>query len=285
MKLPYFCFLTVKRATSGLMTVSRNFPRLFRAVESLGNTPSLCSIARRAGQPSTSAYSSCLSDQRSYSPCAGRATSACTVTRKLSGLNVVGREAHPLHGALQHYRPVCTFGATAGPLHSNNTLKGGNNTANSSERCTALHAHQQRRCAFGLPNLNGDTSKQYQERRLIGYAVELLAVSTKVAEGPHCHLTLKSIVTWSYLSCCYFVAGIHQSSFLTLWQLWNTTRNLSLGVKGLKSYRRSRQTMWKRNLKWASSCSWRGLASGSLQSFWVLACCSQWLHAYRYVLQ
>ena len=163
------------------MTVSRNFTRLFRAVEYLGDTPSLCSVARRAGQPSTSAYSSCLSDQRSYSPCAGRATSACTVTRKLSGLNVVGREADPLHGALQHYRPVCTFGTTAGPLHSKST-------ANSSERCTALHAHQQRRCAFGLPNLNGDTSKQYQERRLIGYAVDLLTVSTKFAEGPHCYL-------------------------------------------------------------------------------------------------
>lgn len=160
-KLPYFCLLTVNGATSGLMTVSRNFTRLFRAVESFGNTPALCSVARRAGQPSTSAHGSCLSDRHSYSPCAGGATSACTITRRVSGLNVVGREADSLHGALQHCRPLCVFGRAAGLLHSEST-------ANSPERCKALHAHQQRRCAFGLPNLNGDTSKQYQERRLIG---------------------------------------------------------------------------------------------------------------------
>ena len=30
--------------------------------------------------------------------------------------------------------------------------------------------HQQQRAAFGLPNLNGDATKHYQERRLIGCA-------------------------------------------------------------------------------------------------------------------
>ena len=36
-----------------------------------------------------------------------------------------------------------------------------------------LHAHEQRRSAFGLPNLNGDASKHYQERRLIGWVPAL----------------------------------------------------------------------------------------------------------------
>ncbi|BDA46031.1 Coenzyme Q-binding protein COQ10 homolog B, mitochondrial [Coccomyxa sp. Obi] len=64
-------------------------------------------------------------------------------------------------------RPLCTFGRAAGLLHSESTAK-------SPERCKALHAHQQQRGAFGLPNLNGDTSKQYQERRLIGYSPKQL---------------------------------------------------------------------------------------------------------------
>lgn len=182
MNLPYFCLLTFKTAKSGLMIVSRNFTRLFRAVESFGDTPALCSVARCAGQPSTSAHSSCLSDHRSYSPCAGGATLACTLTRRTSGLHVVDREADPLHGALQHGRLLCTFGRAAGLLNSEST-------ASPPEHCKALHAHQQRRCAFGLPNLNGDTSKQYQERRLIGYAVELMTASRIWLRAHQHHLT------------------------------------------------------------------------------------------------
>jgi hypothetical protein len=62
---------------------------------------------------------------------------------------------------LHSQRPLCTLGRAAEAFLSDGT-------APSRDLLKGLHVYQQRRGAFGLPNLNGDTSKRYQERRLIG---------------------------------------------------------------------------------------------------------------------
>ncbi len=95
-----------------------------------------------------------------------------------------GRARLPAQHDLQSKRLLCSIGRAAEVCIKEST-------AASQKLPKALHAYQQRRSAFGLPNLNGDTSKHYQERRLIGCAFVLLDTFTAYIPGVSGSVQLK----------------------------------------------------------------------------------------------
>lgn len=140
------------------MIVGRNVPGVLRFLESSFDSPAFCSVARRAAQASTSEASCVLPLHRNVSACSGIARSECTPLVGSGGL--VLRTEFPLYNAAHSIRPLCTLGRASGLLLYEDTI---------SNHSRVLHElQQQRHIAFGLPNVNGDTSKQYQERRLLG---------------------------------------------------------------------------------------------------------------------
>ncbi|EIE24269.1 hypothetical protein COCSUDRAFT_28720 [Coccomyxa subellipsoidea C-169] len=146
------------------MFANRKLLRIARLLENSICTPAFCSVARREGQASTSASASYLSSLRA---CAGTTRSECMPGSTLYSTVEAGRARLPAQHDLQSKRLLCSIGRAAEVCIKEST-------AASQKLPKALHAYQQRRSAFGLPNLNGDTSKHYQERRLIGYSPKQL---------------------------------------------------------------------------------------------------------------
>ena len=155
------------------MRASRLVGRACNVIESATESPAISSAARGSGQASTSGAQAWPHlPQQTYSSassgapgCIGRPFSA---PWRLKGIADEIRRQQCRNTDVLPGRAVSTLACQP-------NTKAGCSTAGSPlsealrRQAARSHAHEQRRLAFGLPNLNGDASKHYQERRLIGW--------------------------------------------------------------------------------------------------------------------
>ena len=155
------------------MRASKFIDRVLSILEAASESPAFSSLARRSGKASTSGAQALphLSQQTTHSASLGAAARKgrwCSAPWRLEGIpdeirRQQCRSTDVLPGralSTLAYQPSIKAGCRTARIPSFDTLP---------RQAAALHAHQQRRSAFGLPNLNGDASKHYQERRLIGW--------------------------------------------------------------------------------------------------------------------
>ena len=140
-----------------------------RLLEAAQASPAFCAVARRAAQASTSGAGEGVSFSLRWSS----SSSFCTQSRVIEGQELASRQMQGLLSTIlgkqapaASGRPLSTLACRA-PLTGCSTA-GSASLANQPVLPARLDSHLQQRTAFGLPNLNGDTSKRYTERRLIG---------------------------------------------------------------------------------------------------------------------
>jgi hypothetical protein len=137
-----------------------------KVIESAGICPPFCAIARRAELASTSVCQPVID--------VARGLDVLHITRKpwevqSSGWSALCRRS--IHGTKEELKkclkPLSGLGSQP---QTQKTLALSVRELRPRKGISHLHDHQQCRGAFGLPNLSEDTTKKYQERRLIGCA-------------------------------------------------------------------------------------------------------------------
>lgn len=144
------------------------FARSSKLINAACSISSISAAARQAGQASTSEAHSCstrlLSLLLAGSQSRQLASSAAVIPLAL--------QTHALEGRLHLKQPSLITECRASHVHTktDSLLHNSRRLADDREQTESSHFHEfsQRRTAFGLPNLNGDSSKKYTERRLIG---------------------------------------------------------------------------------------------------------------------
>lgn len=150
------------------MACSWAFARHTKLIDAVCSIPALSAAARQAGQASTSQMHLCSTRTHSL-PLAGPqsrqiASSAAPLPLAL--------QTSSFGGQAQVMQPSTIAGCRTFHGHTSprSTLQGSRDWLENAERSDSWRPLEclQRRTAFGLPNLNGDPSKKYHERRLIG---------------------------------------------------------------------------------------------------------------------
>lgn len=149
------------------MACSWVFTRSSKVVDAICSVPALSAAARQAGQASTSQAHSCSTRLLGF-PLASSQNRQVTgsVTLLPLGLQPNIRETQADNAPLSfsECRTLHTHSRLSSVLRSNTEVHDALRASGSRQP----HDCHQRRTAFGLPNLNGDPSKKYHERRLIG---------------------------------------------------------------------------------------------------------------------
>ena len=136
-------------------------------LEACCGPPAFCSIARRSAQASTSGSEALpllprQCSQKYFSiPTCGPSSQPTCAGRRADGVTDALRAEYWKQAGRSVSTAACPAPLLPGRL-AVSTLP--------ARQPGRLLQHQQQRSAFGLPNLNGDSSKHYQERRLIGCA-------------------------------------------------------------------------------------------------------------------
>ena len=151
------------------MAGARGFATSSKLIDAVCSIPAFSAAARQAGQASTSSAHSC-STRLLGLPLAGsqsrHISSSCSPPSH-------GLPSGPLREYMQPPQPpgfadcrrLHTLSRLNSPLHNSRDLPDSPEAAGRRQQPYDL---LQKRTAFGLPNLNGDSSKKYTERRLIG---------------------------------------------------------------------------------------------------------------------
>ena len=150
------------------MVYSWAFARHTKLLDALCSIPALSAAARQAGQASTSQIHLCSTRMLSL-PLAGhqgRQTASSAV------MLPQGPQTHSFGALAQLMQPSAIVDCRTfhGSTRPHRIMQGSRECLESTEPCESRQSPEriQRRTAFGLPNLNGDPSKKYHERRLIG---------------------------------------------------------------------------------------------------------------------
>ena len=151
-----------------MMACSWAFARHAKLLDAVCSIPALSAAARQAGQASTSQIQLCSTRLLSL-PLTGLQGRQIASSAALLPLGI---QTNTSGGLAQPSQPSpsaeCrSFHSHAGPDSMFQGSLGCLRISERSERKRLLDCTQ-RRTAFGLPNLNGDPSKKYHERRLIG---------------------------------------------------------------------------------------------------------------------
>ena len=158
------------------MRASKFVGRACKVVEAACESPAFSSAARRSGQASTSGAQAWPLTHLPQQTCGSASSGAqgcidrrCSAPWRLKGISDEIRRQQCRNTDVLPGRAVSTLACQPSTRAGGSTA--GFSLAEALPRQAARsRAHEQRRSAFGLPNLNGDASKHYQERRLIGWA-------------------------------------------------------------------------------------------------------------------
>ena len=155
------------------MRASKFVGRACNVIESASESPAFSSAARRSGQASTSGAQALHHLPQQTYRSASSGAHGCTDRRHSAPWRLKGIADEIRR---QQCRNTDVFpGRAVSTLACQPSTRAGSSTAGFSlsaalpRQAARSHDHEQRRSAFGLPNLNGDVSKHYQERRLIGW--------------------------------------------------------------------------------------------------------------------
>ena len=150
------------------MVYSWAFARHTKLLDVVCSIPALSAAARQAGQASTSQIHFCSIRTLSL-PLAGHQGRQ---TASSAAMLPQGPQTYSFGNLAQLMQPssIAECRTFHGSTRPHRGMQGGRDCLESTERCESrrLFERIQRRTAFGLPNLNGDPSKKYHERRLIG---------------------------------------------------------------------------------------------------------------------
>jgi hypothetical protein len=150
------------------MAGARGFAMSSKLIDAVCSIPAFSAAARQANQASTSAAHSC-STRLLGLPLAGsqsrHISSSCSrFSHVLPSGPLREHMQLPQPPGFADCRRLHTLSRLDSPLHNSRKLP---DTPEAAGR-RQLHELLQKRKAFGLPNLNGDSTKKYTERRLIG---------------------------------------------------------------------------------------------------------------------